>query len=172
MAQIKDTSTVSGKSLLDYFYPIGTVYETMDSSFNPSTFWGGTWERVKGKTLVGVDEDDTDFASSNKTGGEKSHTLTVAEMPVHNHGIAGKTSGNEASGYSLYPGSGGFTNRVLVSSATADKGRMSTYNTGGGSAQQYASLHHCIYLEENCLKKFFIEKSFFLVLRKVYYLVF
>ena len=134
MAQIKDTSTVSGKSLLDYFYPIGTVYETMNSSFNPSTFWGGTWERVKGKTLVGVDEDDTDFASSNKTGGEKTHTLTVNEMPVHNHGLAGKTSGNEASGYSLYPSAGGFTNRALVSSATADKGRMSTYNTGGGAS--------------------------------------
>ena len=88
MAQIKDTSTVSGKSLLDYFYPIGTVYETMNSSFNPSTFCGGTWERVKGKTLVGVDEDDTDFASSNKTGGEKNHTLTIAEMPSHGHTTA------------------------------------------------------------------------------------
>ena len=31
------------KSQLDYYYPVGSYYETSDASFNPNTAWGGTW---------------------------------------------------------------------------------------------------------------------------------
>ena len=39
----------------------------------------------KGRTLVGKDSTDTDFNKLGKTVGEKTHTLTVSEMPKHNH---------------------------------------------------------------------------------------
>lgn len=71
--------------LLNMFYPIGSVYETMDSSFDPNKKWGGTWERIKGRVLVGVDENDSDFNTAEKTGGEKTHTLVVSELPQHTH---------------------------------------------------------------------------------------
>ena len=29
--------------LLNIFYPVGSYYETSDTSFNPNTAWGGTW---------------------------------------------------------------------------------------------------------------------------------
>lgn len=49
-----------------------------------------TWERfAKGRTLVGVDEDDEDFASAGLELGEKEHQLTVDEMPSHTHPITG-----------------------------------------------------------------------------------
>lgn len=68
-------------------YPIGSIYMSIQDT-NPSVFFGGTWERIaKGKTLVGVDENDTDFNTSSKTGGEKTHTLTVDELPKHTHNI-------------------------------------------------------------------------------------
>ena len=68
-------------------FPIGYIYMST-SSTNPSVYFGGTWERIaKGKTLVGVDENDTDFNASSKTGGEKEHTLTVDEMPSHSHNM-------------------------------------------------------------------------------------
>lgn len=54
-------------------YPIGSIIMSANPSFDPNTTYGGTWERIKGKFLVGVDEDDTDFATVEKTGGSKQH---------------------------------------------------------------------------------------------------
>ena len=66
-------------------YPVGSIYIST-SSTNPSTIYGGTWERYgQGKTLVGLNESETEFSTVNKIGGEKTHTLTVNEMPSHNH---------------------------------------------------------------------------------------
>ena len=66
-------------------YPVGSIYISA-SSTNPSTIYGGTWERYgQGKTLVGLNESETEFSTVNKIGGEKTHTLTVNEMPSHNH---------------------------------------------------------------------------------------
>lgn len=41
---------------------------------------------LRGRVPIGVSAIDTDFASTGATGGEKAHTLTVSEMPSHNHG--------------------------------------------------------------------------------------
>jgi hypothetical protein len=77
---------MNGRSLLDTFYPIGSIYQSVNSA-NPSTFMGGTWIRIaQGQTLVGVDESDADFNAPSKVGGEKAHKLTTAEMPSHRHG--------------------------------------------------------------------------------------
>ena len=53
---------------------------------NPSTYLGGTWVAWgAGKVPVGVDDSDTDFATVEKTGGEKTHKLTVDELAEHEH---------------------------------------------------------------------------------------
>lgn len=88
MARVKSL-TIGGKTIFDLFYPIGSIYETSNASFNPNTSFGGTWERIKGKVIVGVDENDTDLSSSKKTGGEKAHKLTKDELPHHNHALLG-----------------------------------------------------------------------------------
>lgn len=89
MADVKSLK-IEGVNIMDIIYPVGSIYETMDSSFNPSKSFGGTWERIKGKVLVGVDESDSTFRSSKLTGGEKSHTLTINEMPSHEHKVRKK----------------------------------------------------------------------------------
>ena len=72
-------------------YPVGSIYISA-SSTNPSTIYGGTWERYgQGKTLVGLNEGEPEFNTINKTGGEKTHTLTINEMPSHNHNLGGHT---------------------------------------------------------------------------------
>ena len=78
-------------SNFDKIYPVGSIYIST-SSTNPSTIYGGTWERyAQGKTLVSVNESETEFSTVNKTGGEKTHTLTVNEMPSHNHSFTSST---------------------------------------------------------------------------------
>lgn len=75
----------NGRTLLDMFYPVGAIFITTVNT-NPSSYMGGTWVRFgNGKTLVGIDENDTDFNVAEKTGGEKQHILTKDEMPSHSH---------------------------------------------------------------------------------------
>lgn len=77
---------ITKTALLNLFYPVGAIYQSTNNT-NPSTLMGGTWGRFgNGRVLVGVDENDSDFNTPNKTGGEKSHTLTIAEIPSHTHG--------------------------------------------------------------------------------------
>lgn len=39
-------STVGGgNSIFDMFYPVGSYFETSDSTFDPNTAWGGTWQK-------------------------------------------------------------------------------------------------------------------------------
>ena len=64
----------------DLIYPIGSVYFSK-SEVNPSSFFGGTWERVKGLFPVGVDEDDEDFKFVFQIGGSK-------YIQDHQHGLA------------------------------------------------------------------------------------
>lgn len=41
---------INGKDItnimLDYFYPVGSYYETSNVNFNPNTDWGGTWDKL------------------------------------------------------------------------------------------------------------------------------
>ena len=74
---------------LDNIYPVGSIYMSVNS-LNPSTFFGGTWVSWgTGRVPVGIDISDTNFNVAEKTGGEKNHTLSVAEMPSHSHNIIG-----------------------------------------------------------------------------------
>lgn len=115
-AEYTELSTLLGgaiSSLSDWFYPVGAVVASTKAAFNPNNIYHGTWQRIaKGKTLVGVNEDDTDFATGKKTGGEKTHTLTVSEMPEH--------GGHLRSGTSVYGGD--FTSKYLKSSVLSSYG--------------------------------------------------
>lgn len=66
-------------------YPIGfRMFVNNDKDY--SNHLGFTWQKVaKGRVLVGKDENDEDFNTVGKTGGEKTHTQTIEEMPAHNH---------------------------------------------------------------------------------------
>lgn len=83
-----------GSVTLDSVYPIGSVYISANGA-NPNEIIGGTWEEfATGRTLIGYNPDDDDLKTIGMTGGEKTHALTIEEMPSHNHsastGVAGK----------------------------------------------------------------------------------
>lgn len=71
-------------------YPVGAIYLSVTDA-NPAALFGGTWERVGGRFLLGA---DSTYAAGS-TGGEAEHTLTIDEMPKHNHDVDNlNTSGN------------------------------------------------------------------------------
>ena len=93
----------AGTLPIDRIYPVGSIYLTMDSR-NPGDIFGGTWEQIEcGRFLVAAagrtDGDTTKDTSANEgnagwypigeKGGERRHTLSLTEMPAHNHGSAG-----------------------------------------------------------------------------------
>ena len=72
----------------EVLYPVGSIYmsATMSTVEEVQATFGGTWEAWgAGRVPVGVDSEDEDFSSVESTGGEKTHTLTVDEMPSHQH---------------------------------------------------------------------------------------
>lgn len=133
--QLKDIN--NNKYYPHPYYPVGSIYLSVNNT-NPSKWFGGTWKLIaQGRTLIGVDTNDTDFNTVKKSGGSKTksytpsgsvkgHTLTINEIPSHNHtenyvGVGWKQDG--ASG------------TYCVSSAL-EPYRV-TGNTGGGQAHNH-----------------------------------
>ena len=74
------------KKFRDTFYPVGSIFISTNST-SPAQLIGGTWTKFsQGRTLVGASDTDSDFTIG-KTGGEKTHTLSIDEMPNHRHNI-------------------------------------------------------------------------------------
>lgn len=99
------------KSLIDLMFPVGTVITNASSTFDPNkVYQGTTWTRIKGKVVVGVDESDTPFNKTNKTGGNKflqglKLTGTTGTGGDHNHSINSislQYSGEHNGHYNLY----------------------------------------------------------------------
>lgn len=109
-----------------YLYPVGSIYmsATMSTVEQVQTAFGGTWVAWgEGKVPVGVDSNQTEFNTVEKTGGEKTHTLTIAEMPSHNHTIVPRANfnGNRPQGHS-------------TAWEKSSETYQNTSNTGGGQA--------------------------------------
>lgn len=72
--------TVGSNFVLDNVYPVGSIYMNVNST-NPGTLFGGTWEQIQGRFLLGM----SSSYPAGSQGGEAEHTLTVDEMPSHRH---------------------------------------------------------------------------------------
>lgn len=89
------------RSIVDMIYPIGSYYWSSNAT-NPSSIFGGAWEQVKDRFVLAAG--DTYAAGS--TGGEASHTLSIDEMPWHDHDLRNVLV-NSLNGTQVNVGSGG-----------------------------------------------------------------
>ncbi len=78
-----DGSAVSRTTYAALFGIIGTTYGAGDGS---TTF---NLPNLKGRVPVGLDAGQTEFDALGETGGAKTHTLAVGEVPAHDHGAVG-----------------------------------------------------------------------------------
>lgn len=131
---VSDTDGENKREILSALdiYPVGSIYINTVNT-NPSDFLGGTWEAFgTGRTLVGVDTLQTEFNTVEKTGGEKTHTLTVDELPPHTHGI----------GYSNTAMAGSNQSRVDGASSSA----VASQQTGRGKAHNILQPYITVYM--------------------------
>lgn len=128
--------------ILNLAYPVGSIYMSINN-VNPSKFFGGTWEAfAEGKTLIGVNSEDNDFNVPEKTGGEKTHTLTTAEMPSHYHNLA-IDGGSDA----------GTLDRVALNGYGASRWYSNTRSTCGGQAHNNMPPYITCYMWKRVAKK-------------------
>lgn len=125
-------------------FPVGSIFVSVVDT-NPATLLGyGTWTAFgAGRTLIGIDTNQTEFDTVEETGGAKTVTLTEAQMPSHSHSV---TDPGHTHLTQRYPtatgGSSGFTIDTSMSGTLADNTlpvKSSTTgitvgNTGSGSA--------------------------------------
>lgn len=126
-------------------YPIGSIYITLNND-NPSIYFGGEWEQIKGRFLLGTGAPDgnTDnfFGAMSGTtynaglgtlGGQDYHTLTTEEMPSHNHGYETYIDKNPLGGidkvitYGNPAGTTYYTFETLYKGANAKHNNMPPY---------------------------------------------
>ena len=129
--------TIGSNFVLDNVYPVGSIYMNVNST-NPGTLFGGTWEQIQGRFLLGM----SSSYPAGSQGGEEKHTLTTSEIPSHNHvalyGLNGDVSdflGGSSADYGVRPGSDTATNYIYETSST-----------GGGQAHNNMPPYLSVYI--------------------------
>ena len=79
---LADLGTDTVDQILKLVHPVGSIYMSINN-VSPAKLFGGKWVQIKGRFLLGA----SDVYKANTTGGEEAHTLTVDEMPSHQHSI-------------------------------------------------------------------------------------
>lgn len=117
---VNGTLKVNNTNIFDLIYPVGSFYISAKST-NPATLFGGTWEQIQGRFLLGR----SSSYPVGSMGGEATHTLTEAEMPSHEGHLSAGIVGTVPQGKGNYKG---FLN--------LDK--MTAYGDGGRGWNVYA----------------------------------
>lgn len=112
-------------------YPVGAIYLSVTDA-NPAALFGGTWERIGGRFLLGA---DSTYAAGS-TGGEASHTLTADEMPRHNHEIDNLNASGNATPYMT----------VQAQEKKGYGGNIQTMFAGGGKAHNNLPPYLAVYM--------------------------
>lgn len=83
--KVEDPLAALRQEIYEAMWPIGRGFiDFTDTDY--SNWLGLTWEReLVGMFPVGYKSGDSDFGTIGKTGGEKTHTLTLGETPQHTH---------------------------------------------------------------------------------------
>lgn len=76
------------------------LFARLGATFNTGAEPAGNFRlpNIKGRVLVGLDAAQAEFTPLGKTGGEKTHTLTAAEIAAHVHGTVQGNTGVATSG--------------------------------------------------------------------------
>jgi len=128
-----DGAEISRTTYSDLFVVIGTKYGEGNGT---TTF---NLPNLSGKVPLGLDSNDNDFNVLGNTGGEKTHKLTIAEMPKHKH----DTQINRDSGSMSWGGLTGVQNVSGVTYGYADSTQVGG-DTAHNNLQPYMVVNYII----------------------------
>jgi len=95
-----DTNTQrTNTEIVNLIYPVGSIYMSVNST-SPATLFGGTWEQLKDRFLIGTG----DSYSNGATGGSAtdSVTLSSSNLPAHTHTIGSTTASQGSHSHDVY----------------------------------------------------------------------
>ena len=107
--------TAGTNFVLDNVYPVGSIYMNVNST-NPRTLFGGTWEQIQGRFLLGA----SSAYPAGSTGGEQTVALTKSQMPKHDGHLASGVK--DPDGVPIAGNFKGFLNSSVLT-AYGDSGR-------------------------------------------------
>lgn len=97
---------IDDTSMLDLFYPVGSIYETTNSMFNPGNRFGGTWQLIEDKFLVaaGSTFDGTITGNLTQKIGQIAHTHDATPTGTVSQSVTGyaSTSGSTSNSSTFY----------------------------------------------------------------------
>ena len=132
------TDTYSCEYINDMIYPVGSIYMSVNN-INPSTLFGGTWEQLKDRFLLGAGS----TYSNGATGGSATHKLTVNEMPSHKHTGIEYDNGNSVS--LSESGNTGY-NISWNTAGNSTRSDLQTNSTGGSKAHNNMPPYLVVYM--------------------------
>lgn len=124
--------------ILEAVYPVGSIYISVNST-SPQTLFGGTWEAIQGKFLLGQSSAHT----AGSTGGEENHTLTVDEMPKHMHNMY---SGNSGGPEQWNPDEGSYLLDSVTQNKTTWWAKLGMNYAGGGASHNNMPPYLAVYM--------------------------
>lgn len=128
MATIGTIRYRNGSNWVDILHPVGSFYFSTQST-SPSSLFGGTWVQITNAAIRGATA--TGYTGSDST------TLTISQIPAHQHNNSGTwlaqsvAGGGAANGFNTYWGTGNLTYNTSPSQG------------GGGSHTNIQRSYNC-----------------------------
>lgn len=139
LAELKGDIGVDTATLVDLFYPIGSIYMSTDTTNPQSRFTGTYWLPIYNRFLLGAG----DTYKAGTMGGEATHTLTKSEIPNHYHD---EYLGNDGGPDSAPSGYSGWPNAAYTSNKTWWATGSKTSAAGGDGAHNNMPPYLAVYM--------------------------
>ncbi len=111
-------------------YPVGSIYINDAVSTNPATLFGfGTWAAITDRVIIGV---GSTFTPVGATGGAATKTLSISEMPAHDHTVT------------MYSAGGG--ENLEGTQSSSPNATQTTSSAGGGAAFSIMNPYYAAYI--------------------------
>ena len=125
-SQLQDTASK--------LYPVGSVYISFNSA-DPSTLFGGTWQRLKDAFLLA----NGDSYAPNTSGGSATKTIGVNNLPSHTHSCS--TVGNHTHTRGNMEIVGTFTNEASPGGTTGQSSITGAFYATSDGSRKHLSVN-------------------------------